>query len=158
MVRLATATNPFFSTTDLELKRPGTSYSIDTIRHFQKKYQKSLFFIMGRDAFVDIETWKDFQHLFFYCNFIVMTRPRSQKMPSSPQLPEALVSAFQYDQQSKNWIHTSKHALYFKEISYLDISSTKVRKLIQKGRSARYLIPPGVETYIQRYGLYQKGG
>jgi nicotinate-nucleotide adenylyltransferase len=156
MVRLATATNSHFSTTDIELKRPGKSYSIDTIRYFREKYQDALFFILGRDAFVEIETWKDFQQLFSLCNFIVMTRPGFQKIPSTPPLPEALASAFQYDQEARGWVHTSGYTLSFKEISYLDISSTKIRELIEKGESVRYLIPSEVEAYVQEHGLYRK--
>jgi nicotinate-nucleotide adenylyltransferase len=154
MVRLATANNPHFSTTDIELSRLGKSYSIDTIRYFREKYQDSLFFILGRDAFVEIETWKEFQNLFYLCNFVVMTLPGSQKTPSP--LPEALIPAFQYDWELGAWIHTSGYALYLKEITFLDISSTKIRELIERGESVRYLIPPEVEAYVQGRELYRK--
>jgi nicotinate-nucleotide adenylyltransferase len=155
MVRLATASNPFFSTNDIELSRPKKSYSIDTIRYFRERYRDVFFFILGRDAFVEIETWKEFQHLFSLCNFIVMTRPEFQKTFSTSPLPEALVPVFRYDSEVKSWIHTSGHTLTFKEISYLDISSTKVRELIERGKSVRYLIPNEVEAYIKKHGLYR---
>jgi len=158
MVRLATATNPYFSSTDIELTRSGKSYSIDTIRFFRERHEDELYFILGRDAFVEIETWKDFRQLFSLCNFIVMTRPGLQKTPITSQLPEALVSIFQYNQPLKGWTHPSGHTFYFKEISYLDISSTKIRELIEKGESVRYLVPPEVEAYAQQHGLYQKSG
>jgi nicotinate-nucleotide adenylyltransferase len=161
MVKLATVTNPFFSTTDIELLRPEKSYSIDTIRHFRQRHQEVFFFILGRDAFVEIETWKEFQHLFSLCNFIVMTRPGSQKtlftsvrVDSTSPLPEALVTVFRYDQDIKGWIHPSGHTLHFKEITILDISSTKVREMIKRGESVRYLIPSEVEAYIQENRLY----
>jgi nicotinate-nucleotide adenylyltransferase len=154
MVRLATATNPFFSTTDIELSRPEKSYSIDTIRYFRGRHQEVFFFILGRDAFVEIETWKEFQHLFSLCNFIVMTRPGFQKTLSTSPLPEALVPVFRYDQKVKGWIHTSGHTLHFKEITVLDISSTKVRELIERGGAVRYLVPGEVEAYIQKNRLY----
>jgi nicotinate-nucleotide adenylyltransferase len=156
MVRLATANNPYFSTSDIELLRPGKSYSIDTIRHFRENQQDPLFFILGRDAFVEIETWKEFQNLFSLCHFIVMAQPGSQKNTSSSPLPGALIPNFKYEPGKKAWIHISGHLLYFKEISFLDISSTKVRELIEKGESVRYLIPAEVEAYIQSHGLYQK--
>jgi len=155
MVRLATATNPRFSTTDIELSRPGKSYSIDTIRYFRERCQDALFFILGGDAFVEIEAWKDFQQLFSLCNFIVMIRPGYQKTPSNAQLPKALIPVFRYKQKVKGWIHSSGHTLHFKEITYLDISSTKVRELIEKGESVRYLIPAEVDAYVQRHGLYR---
>jgi nicotinate-nucleotide adenylyltransferase len=156
MVKLATSSNPKFSTSDLELLRPGKSYSIDTIRFFCESQQDRLFFILGRDAFVEIETWKEFQNLFSSCHFIVMTRPGSQKNTLSSPLPDALIPNFRYAPEEKAWIHFSGHRLYFKEISFLDISSTKVRELIEKGESARYLIPAEVEAYIQKHGLYRK--
>ena len=154
MVRLATATNPFFSTTDIELSRPEKSYSIDTIRYFRERNQELLFFILGRDAFVEIETWKDFQRLFSLSNFVVMTRPGFGKAPLPAQLPEALMSVFQYDQEVKAWTHTSGHTLYFKEITLLDISSTKVRELIERGEAIRYMAPEEVKAYIQKNRLY----
>ncbi len=156
MVRLATANNRYFSTSDIELSRPGKSYSVDTVRYFRERQQDAFFFILGRDAFVEIETWKEFQNLFPLCHFIVMTRPASQKNTLSIPLPEALVPNFRYSPEEKAWIHLSGYFLYFKEISFLDISSTKVRELIEKRESVRYLIPAKVEAYIQKHGLYRK--
>jgi nicotinate-nucleotide adenylyltransferase len=156
MVRLAAASNPGFSTTDIELARAGKSYSIDTIRYFQERHPDGLFFILGGDAFEEIETWKEFQQLFSVCNFIVMTRPGFQKTPSNSQLQKSLVPVFRYDEEIKGWMHTSGHTLHFKEITYLDISSTKVRELIERGVSVRYLIPAEVEAYVQQHRLYRK--
>lgn len=156
MVRLATASNPYFSTSEIELKREGKSYTIDTLRYFREKFPNPLFFILGRDAFVEIETWKDFKQLFSLSNFIVMTRPGGQKILSSSPLPKALIPLFQYDPKKGGWLHPSGHTLYFKEISYLEISSTKIRELIEKGESVKYLIPSEVERYIKEKRLYQK--
>jgi nicotinate-nucleotide adenylyltransferase len=155
MVRLATSSNPYFSTSDIELSRPGKSYSIDTIRYLREKRQDTFFFILGRDAFVEIQTWKEFQNLFSLCHFIVMARPGSQKDNLSSQLPRALTPVFQYDPGEKAWVHQSGFRLYLKEISFLDISSTKVRELIEKRESVRYLIPSEVEAYIEKHELYR---
>ncbi|OGP89332.1 MAG: nicotinate (nicotinamide) nucleotide adenylyltransferase [Deltaproteobacteria bacterium RBG_16_48_10] len=156
MVKLATSSNPHFSTSDLELSRPGRSFSVDTIRFFRERHQDTFFFILGGDAFVEIETWKDFQNLFSLCHLIVMARPGSQKNISSSLFPETLIRDFRYDPGERAWVHLSGHRVYFKEISFLDISSTKVRELIQKGETVRYLIPAEVEAYIQKHGLYRK--
>ena len=153
MVRLAVSGNPYFSVSDVEISRPGKSYSIETIRYFRERRQDAFFFILGSDAFSDIETWKEFQNLFLFCHFIVMTRPGSEKELS---LPRALVPNFQYASEEKAWVHVSGYMLYLKEISFLDISSTKVRELIKKGRSVRYLISPEVDTYIQEHSLYRR--
>jgi nicotinate-nucleotide adenylyltransferase len=156
MVKLATQENPYFSVSDVELKKSGKSYSIDTLRNFRERYLESFFCILGSDAFVEIETWKEFQSLFSLCNFVVMTRPGSQRASSPSCLPAALIPAFRYDPGAGAWIHASGYMLFFKEISFLDISSTKVRELVEKGKSVKYLIDPKVEAYIQAHGLYGK--
>src|SRR3972149_6883120 len=119
MVKLATANNPYFSISDVELLRPGKSYSIDTLRYFRENQQDNLFFILGGDAFVEIETWKEFQNLFSLCHFIVMARPGSQENTSSSPIPGALIPKFRYDPEKEVWIHVSGHMLYFKVISFL---------------------------------------
>jgi len=156
MVKLATSSNPHFSASDLELSRPGRSFSIDTIRFFGEGKEDAFFFILGGDAFEEIETWKDFQTLFSLCHFVVMARPGSQKNVSSTPFPETLALDFRYDPGERAWVHLTGHWVYFKEISFLDISSTKVRERVEKGETVRYLIPAEVEAYIQKYGLYRK--
>jgi nicotinate-nucleotide adenylyltransferase len=156
MVKLATLSNPHFSTSDLELSRPGRSFSIDTIRFFRERQEDAFFFILGGDAFVEIETWKDFRSLFSLCHFIVMVRPGSQKNISSSPFPETLGPDFRFDPEARVWVHLAGHRVYFKEILFLDISSTKVRELIEKGETVRYLVPAEVEAYIQEYELYRK--
>jgi len=156
MVRLATSSNPHFSTSDLELSRTGRSFSIDTIRFFRERQEDAFFFILGGDAFAEIETWKDFQNLFSLCHFVVILRPGSEKNISSSPFPETLVPNFRYDPGERAWVHLTGHRVYFKEILFLDISSTKVRELLEGGGTVRYLIPAEVEAYIQTYGLYRK--
>ncbi len=156
MVKLAISGNPHFSASDLELSRPGRSFSIDTIRYFQERYGDVFFFILGGDAFQEIETWRDFQSLFSLCHFIVMVRLGSQEnIPSSP-FPESMIPDFRYDPGERAWIHRTGHRVYFKEIRLLDISSTRVRKLIEKGETVKYLIPVEVEAHIRAHGLYRE--
>ena len=156
MVRLAVSTNPYFSISDIELKRPGKSYSIDTIRHFREIHQGPLFFILGGDAFLEIETWKDFKTLFSLCHFIVMARPGSQEKGRVSTLPGGLTPYFKYDPAAEAWVHASGNDLSLKEITFLDISSTKIRLLMERGDSIRYLVPTEVEAYIREKGLYRK--
>jgi nicotinate-nucleotide adenylyltransferase len=77
MLDLAVEDNPYFFTSDVELKRHERSYSIETLTYFTRTLEKDLdlFFILGMDAFLEINTWKNYQGLFSLCNFIVMTRP-----------------------------------------------------------------------------------
>lgn len=157
MARLAVATNSSFSFSDVEIKREGKSYSIDTIRHFRHEYPGGqLYFILGGDAFTEIETWKEFRSLFSLCHFIVMARPGFLKTPLSAQLPRALEEVLQYDREGNGWIHSSGHTLHFQEITFLDISSTKVRELLEEEASVKYLVPEGVEAYIRENRLYGK--
>lgn len=155
MVKLATEANPFFSVSDAEMKRSGKSYSIDTLRYFRGRQVDSFSFVLGQDAFAEIETWKEYQELFSLCNFIVMVPPGFEKMPSGAQLPPVLTGAFRYNQEGRVWLHESGHTLHFKEITFLDISSTRIRELVEKGKSVKYLVPPEVEAYIRTHGLYQ---
>jgi nicotinate-nucleotide adenylyltransferase len=157
MAQRATLKNPWFSVSDIELKRPGKSYSIDTLRYFRDIHQGPLFFILGGDAFFEIETWREYQTLFSLCHFVVMARPGSQKKGEASELPAGVVPFFKYDPVLRGWIHVSGNHLYMKEITFLDISSTQIRKLIGKGGSVKYLIPMEVEAYIQEKGLYRKG-
>jgi len=156
MVRLATAANPFFSVSDVELQRQGNSYSIDTLRTFRERQADTFFFILGQDAFAEIETWKEYHELFSLCNFIVMVPAGFEKTPLDARLPAGLTSSFHYNQGERVWLHQSGHTLHFKEITFLDISSTRVRELLQNGKSVKYLVPPEVEAYIQAHGLYQE--
>lgn len=158
MVRLAISENPFFTLSDIEMRRPGKSYSIDTIRYFNENYLWNLYFILGSDAFVEIETWKEYQTLFTLCDFIVMVRPGVPPDSLTSRLPTSLRDHFRPEGDHGRWLHTSGHSLFFKEITFLDISSTKIRENIAQGKSVRYLLPPRVESYIKECGLYQKSG
>ncbi len=151
MARLATKSNPHFSVSAVELERPGKSFSIDTLRYFRETYEDDLHFIVGQDAFLEIETWKDYQSLFSLSHFIVMTGVGL----GGDQLPRALVQDFRYAPEARYWIHRSDNTLRFQEIHFLDISSTRIRALLERGRSAKYLVEAEVEAYIERNGLYR---
>jgi len=156
MVRLAISGNPHFSLSDIELKRSGKSYSIGTIQLLRQKYGSDLelFFILGMDAFLEIGTWKSFQEIFSLCHFIVMTRPGFDKPVSTTILPVSIADAFAYDEGENRFIHRDGYSVYLRGVTFLDISSTKIREAVSKGRSIRYLIPREVERYIQRHHFY----
>ena len=78
MIRLAIEGNPAFSFSDVENRREGTSYSVETVEYLLDKYRLEnleLYFILGQDAFHAIRTWKDWERLLLLCHFAVMTRP-----------------------------------------------------------------------------------
>jgi nicotinate-nucleotide adenylyltransferase len=159
MVRLAIQENPRFSFSDAEISRPGKSYSVETIPYFQRLVGKEaeLYFILGLDAFLEIGTWKDPATLFTLCHFAILMRPGFEKIFSAEHLPIDLAPDFCYDSEKDGFIHKSGFGVFPREITALDISSTKIRQMIGQGKSIRYLVPPAVEGFIAEQGFYQKG-
>jgi len=142
MVRRAVKGNPAFAISDLEMKRTGNSYTIDTIRHFLEECPgRAVFFIMGADSLLTMTTWKDYQNLARLCQFVVVTRPGyviSESEPVLKQLPSVL------------WEN-----VHFLPIPALDISSSDIRERVAAGRPIKYLLPDDVEQYIAETGLYR---
>ncbi|MBI4495835.1 MAG: nicotinate-nucleotide adenylyltransferase [Deltaproteobacteria bacterium] len=155
MVRLAVADNPRFSVSAVELERPGKSYSVETVSHFRRIYgaDTPLHFILGLDAFREIDTWKEYAALFSLCHFILMTRPGSDRSPAS--LPIERAEAFCYDEVKNVYVHRTGGLVFPAEITALDISGTKIRERLSRGSSIRYLLPAAVEEFIYRHKLYQ---
>ena len=160
MVRLAISANPYFAVSDIELKRPGKSYSIGTIQFFRQRYgsDTDLFFILGMDAFLEIGTWESFQELFSLCHFIVMTRPGFDKPFSATILPPEIAGDFTYDEEENRFVHLDGYSVYLQGVTFMDISSTKIREEVSKGRSIRYLLPREVERYVKRHHFYRAKG
>ena len=163
MVRLAVAGDPEFVLSDVELKRPGLSYTIDTVRHFKKSLDAGvdLFLVMGVDAFLEIDTWKSFKQLFQTLPMIIMTRPLPDGQPRNPEwknmttfIQEKISRDYHFSEKDGCYHHHRHHPVYRFNISMLDISGTKIRKLIQAGQSIRFLVPENVENYIHEKGIY----
>jgi len=156
MVRLAIAGNPRFAVSTVEIRRAGVSYSIDTLRAIDAKKRRgdSLYFIIGLDAFREIGTWKDFKELFPLCHFIVTSRPGSKDKDPLKGTGIAVKKLFCYDPKQKNYRHRSGHRIYYIELTDIAISASEIRTLVKQGKSIRYLLPPAVERYIKRRGLY----
>ena len=145
MTKLAIASNPYFQISDVEIKRPGNSYAIDTVSYFAKAYGKNclLFFITGADAILEILTWKQVHRLVGLCEFIAATRPgyNLELDPTLEQLPPV----------ARDRIHQL-------EVPALAISSTDIRCRVQEKRTIKYLLPEAVENYILAKGIYSKFG
>ncbi|MCX8011695.1 MAG: nicotinate-nucleotide adenylyltransferase [Desulfobacterota bacterium] len=158
MVKLAIQDNPGFWVSDFEIKSPTISYSIITIKHFRENLGENtaLFFLLGIDAFLEINTWKDLHQLFYLIDFIVMSRPGyNQKLNANLSLIDEN-KKFLYNAKSNCYIHTSGHKLFFQEITLLDFSSRIIRQRIRNEQSIRYLVPSTVEEYIKKNELYQE--
>jgi nicotinate-nucleotide adenylyltransferase len=135
MTVIATASNPRFTVSRVDLERPGPTYTIETLRDLraQRGAGAELFFITGADALAQILTWKDSDELFELAHFIGVTRPGHAL--SGDGLPADRVSLL--------------------EVPAMAISSSAVRARVREGEPVWYLVPDGVVQYIGKYDLYR---
>lgn len=155
MVRLAVADNEQFSVSDMEAVRGGRSYSVDTLRELRQQYaDDELYFIVGGDSFQDISTWREYGTIFGLCNVIAVQRPGATFESLAKALPVAIAHEFCYNEPAKMMSHSSGCGVFALHGVLLDISSSEIRALTQRGRSIRYLVPPAVEQYIKEHSLY----
>lgn len=134
MTVIATASNPRFTVSRVDIERPGLTYTVDTLRDLQaQRPDADLFFITGADAIAQILTWKDAPQLFEMAHFVGVTRPGHAL--SDDGLPPGGVSTL--------------------EVPALAISSTDVRERVADGEPVWYLVPDGVVQHIAKYGLYR---
>ncbi|WP_298036284.1 nicotinate-nucleotide adenylyltransferase [uncultured Desulfuromonas sp.] len=156
MVRLAIADNPSFAASDLEARREGKSYSVQTLEILQRENPgDELFFIIGMDSFRDLASWHQYPRLFDLANLVVAMRPGASDKDPPSLLPVAMQGEFCYDYSSKSLRHRSGRSVKFLEETQLDISSTHIRQLVAVGRSIRYLVPAAVADFIASHGLYR---
>jgi len=159
MVELALAGVPGLRASDVELARPGPSYSIETLRAVRAELGDAarLVFAIGYDAFRDFGTWKEHAGIFALCDVVVVTRPPWPERLALEEIPVAAREAFCYDSISESFRHRSGHVLTLQRITALDVSAAAIRARVRAGRSIRFLVPPAVESYIAQQGLYRQG-
>jgi nicotinate-nucleotide adenylyltransferase len=157
MVRLAVRREPFLEASDIELARPGPSYTIQTLQYFQERFgpESDIHFIVGQDAFSEITTWKSYKELFATADFIVMTRPGSELGRIQDFVHTHISDAYQYDSTSNQYSHPGWRTIFCLNITHLDISASQIRERIRQGRSIRFLVPQTVEDFIAEKGLYR---
>lgn len=131
MVKLAIKGNKRFELSDMEMKRKGRSYSIQTLKALRKKIgpKAEIFFITGSDSLKDLNKWKDYREILALSCFVVVKRPGFK-------------------------IKSSAGGFIILHINAKDVSSTGIRERIKKSRSIEKLVPPEVKKYIKRYKLY----
>lgn len=136
MTVIATASNPRFSVSRVDIDRPGPTYTIDTLRDLAKLYPGSeLFFITGADALAQILTWRDVDEMFDLAHFVGCTRPGTENLALPlDRLPEDRVTLL--------------------EVPALAISSTECRERVTRGEPTWYLVPDGIVQYIAKRNLY----
>ena len=132
MVRLAIQGYPHFEVSDVEVKRKGKSYSIDTIKYFHSilSARTKLYFIIGEDALARLHTWKEFKKIQKLVSFIVVNRPGYKH-------------------------RAAKSKYHFVNMPEIDIASSFLRNRIAERKSIKYFVPERVYRYIKRHQLYQ---
>lgn len=157
MTRLACDSSPLLEAMDLEGRRAGHSYSIETLREFHRIFRPDpdLFFIMGMDAFLEIRTWKEYKYLFDYAHFVIITRAGFQSHDLMPVLSELEVGIKRKEDESDLFLSPSGKTVMLIKTAIMDISSTHIREMVRENRSIRFLVPEPVRTYIAEKGLYR---
>ena len=156
MLELALAGNSRFALSDLENRRPGKSYSVETLTQLLSQLGQDalLYFIVGLDAFLALPTWHRYRDLFSLCHFVVVARPGYSLADLDAMLHTAVSERYSYDEQVPGFVHPEQQTVYVSQVTLMDISSSKIREYVSRGRSVRYLLPVGVEAYIHEQGLY----
>lgn len=138
MTVIATASNPRFTVSRVDIDRAGTTYTIDTLRDLKALWPDAeLYFITGADALADIFTWRDAEDLFELAQFVGCTRP-------GYAMDESTIASIPADRVT------------MVEIPALAISSTDCRERTRRGEPVWYLVPDGVVQYIAKHDLYPK--
>lgn len=146
MLEAALEGNPFFEACDLEIRRGGPTYSIDTVQALKRlSPDQELFFIIGSDTLPELHLWKSIGDLLQLCRFVTIVRPgcdlrtiRPEDLRLPSPWPERLLEQA-----------AAGHRV--------DISSSDIRHRVAEGMSIHYLVPPAVEMYIAEHGLYRTG-
>ena len=138
MTVVATASNPRFTVSRVDIDREGPTYTIDTLRDLRaQRPDADLYFITGADALADIFTWRSPEDLFDLAQFVGVTRPGHEMDPETlSTIPADRVTMV--------------------EIPALAISSTDCRERTRRGEPVWYLVPDGVVQYIAKHHLYEK--
>jgi nicotinate-nucleotide adenylyltransferase len=142
MTVIATASNPAFVTSRIEIDHPGPTYTADTLRQLRAELGEGtrLFFITGADAVLQILTWRAQEEVLKLAEFIAATRPGYDLAGLADLLDQLPAAAGR--------VHTM-------EIPALAISSTEIRARAARGAPIQYLVPDGVAAYVRKRGLYR---
>ncbi len=148
MVRLAISGNKKFDVSDIELRRRGRSYTVDTVASMRKRFgnEAELFFLIGTDTIAELPTWREIGRLVRLCVLVPLSRPGSKRPPLS-----ALAPTLGRKEARAILARTVR-------MPEMDISASDIRRRVAEGRSIRYLVPEPVAEYIRRRALYLPSG
>ena len=168
MVSLATVFTPYFTVSPIELQREGKSYSVETVREFQRLSgpDTNLYFVVGVDAFLEMSEWREAKELLTLARVIVTARPgwhldeverllapEQRRLLGHPTFRYLKVS--EVDPERVEEAPAPRQVLLVEVVS-LDIASREIRQLVEEGRSIRHLVPDTVAAYMAKNRLYQR--
>ncbi len=162
MVVAATLHNPAFVASPIEVNRPGKSFSIDTVREMHETMgdDTEIVFVTGLDAFLEIETWEEYEQFLDLCQVIVVSRP-GHGFEDVAKLPDWIagrtVDLRDSEGSPADQFPAEGRCIFLSDAVHIDISSTDVRRRVAAGLSVRYKVPAEVERYIRANGLYRSG-
>ena len=164
MVQITIQAIPAFAITDVEMRRPSKSYSIETVQELQQQFgpDAELFFIIGLDAFLELHTWKQASDLLRACHFVVLARPGSAftsllKMSLLPSMDRAPLAALDTHRALQVDVPLpGGMSLILLSIPPCPISASDIRYRLAHRLSVSNLLPEGVESYILEQQLYQQ--
>jgi nicotinate-nucleotide adenylyltransferase len=161
MVRMAIRDNPHFRISDIEIRRRGKSYTVDTLKRLRGEFKDAEFnLILGIDAFLDLPKWKKPEEIMNHADIVIISRPgfRFVDLVSSPYLKGIQKKTLREIDSNKRImllqsIFTGKKVILC-SVTGLAISASHIRELIREGRSIKYLLPDSVKSYIISNKLY----
>jgi nicotinate-nucleotide adenylyltransferase len=135
MLKLAVSGHPRFKVSDLEVRRKGISYTIDTLRELSlPKWKTKLYLILGSDSLEQLSGWKNPKEIYRLAQVVLVRRPGS-KLSSLNRRAKKIVVV---------------------EAPLLEVSSSKIRQMIKSGRSIKWWVPEEVRKYIEKHELYRR--
>lgn len=159
MVGRGLCDSPRLGALDIEGKRPGPSYSIQTLKDCRAMFGPvvEIFFILGMDAFREIQTWKAYRELFDWAHFVVVSRG-DEGLEDPARFLAGLGLAVEGDGPPNLCRLISGKTVRFLETTRMDISASRIRQLASEAKSLRFLVPEPVREYIIETGLYRAHG
>lgn len=161
MVRLALASDPYLVISDVEVRRSGKSYSIDTVRLLQQEFgnETRLHFLIGLDAFLEFATWREPETLLTLCSFVVLSRPglsfqALSTLPLIPRLTQASLMDLDQGRTVRLDVQIGLQSLICLRVPPSTVSASDIRGRIARGASTANLLPPAVESYILQHHIY----
>ena len=155
MARIAAGSQKSWAVSEVEITRAGTSYTFDTLTDLVKMKQVPFppFFILGADAFAEIDTWSRFPQVLDLAHFVVIARPGKSLAELGNKLP-SLSARLTTAERFRPDAAREGTAIILIEATTPPVSSTEIRRRILSGDSIGGLVPPGVDSYIRDHRLY----